>query len=387
MDSAKTGTDVKSLMIIAIKGSSSSEKSEIAIKLVEFLEYPLIDEEDITPSLQNSLPNSSSKYDDLPFQIVTQISSTQLRLKLRVIISTQLSQRNHFEYLLQLASSKEARLIIIECGTQVHQNWDSQHVTKLNIYTTKPLEEAVPEILTSCKTAPFKEAHAHEFSFRQKPKVDSITLRCNYCNQFVSSGPTYQCIVCKEFTLHKKCAKLPKKLELLSKVCPSYLRENPPEHKFPKKHKCNLCERFSSSCHDCLLHIQIKLGFLPTILPFEGHQHPLNFIIMPLGYGYQYKCFLCDKLGKSIGYKCYKCKLDLHIDCAINNIKEERKARGGKERKAQEIKKAREEQKRKSAFVPLVMHRHKVAPVRFTEDELRQVFMQFDLNRDNVLSR
>ncbi|KAJ9189912.1 hypothetical protein P3X46_001160 [Hevea brasiliensis] len=36
---------------------------------------------------------------------------------------------------------------------------------------------------------------------------------------------------------------------------------------------------------------------------------------------------------------------------------------------------------------PFAVHNYKAASVPFTEDQVRQVFMQFDLNRDNVLSR
>ncbi|EEF35047.1 conserved hypothetical protein [Ricinus communis] len=81
-------------MIIAMKGPSSSEKREISRKLAASLQYPLIDEEDIIPSLQSFIPTSSSnssnilsdKYSNgLPFKIVAQISSTQLDSKLRVI--------------------------------------------------------------------------------------------------------------------------------------------------------------------------------------------------------------------------------------------------------------------------------------------------------------
>ncbi|KAJ9189911.1 hypothetical protein P3X46_001159 [Hevea brasiliensis] len=36
---------------------------------------------------------------------------------------------------------------------------------------------------------------------------------------------------------------------------------------------------------------------------------------------------------------------------------------------------------------PFPVHNYKAAPVPFTEEQVRQIFMRFDLNHDNVLSR
>ncbi|XP_050229682.1 uncharacterized protein LOC126678820 [Mercurialis annua] len=352
-------------MLIAMKGLPSTRKSEIATKLAEFLKYPLIDEDDIVSNLNTSpsnfYTNFSSSINEIPFKILTQITSTQLRLKLHVIINTSLSQQIHFDQLSHLATSNGACLIIIDCGTQIDQAgeyYNIKHVPKINIDHTKlfEVENVVPIILdvaqsyksnfqllkgkqsieafdhSKKKIIPQRlrtQAHTHEFSFIEEHNAGSIKFNCNYCNESISS-PTYKCVECCEFILHKSCAELSDKLETLQMNCPNYLTKNPPEYNFPKTHKCNLCEQFSSNCNDCLFQTFIKSGLLPTILEYEKHIHKFNFVIMPLWFNYDYKCFACNKFGKFVGYKCYECNLDLHISCAmrLDEARNERKIKG-----------------------------------------------------------
>ncbi|XP_021661564.2 uncharacterized protein LOC131173359 [Hevea brasiliensis] len=146
--------------MIAIKGPSSVKKTEIATKLANFLHYPLIDEADVIVALQNSITTSPTNdsnisaeyYDELPFKIACQITSTQLDLELKVIFNTVLSERSHFEHLVQLANSHEACLLVIDCEDENHGFNDCYsvgNVRKLKIDTTKAfvVEEFVPAML------------------------------------------------------------------------------------------------------------------------------------------------------------------------------------------------------------------------------------------------
>jgi hypothetical protein len=74
-------------------------------------------------------------------EILSQIPSTQLCLKLSVIINAQLSHRAHFDRVVELASFTGARLVFVECSNQNDQDpdyYDAGNVPKLNIDTTKP---------------------------------------------------------------------------------------------------------------------------------------------------------------------------------------------------------------------------------------------------------
>ncbi|EEF35335.1 conserved hypothetical protein [Ricinus communis] len=239
MESTKSSSQYQlpSPMIIAMKGPSNNKKLEIASSLAQFLHYPLIDEEDVTLDLKNSLTGFPK---ELPFKIVTQITKTQLQVKLQVIINTSLSQDTHIDHWLELARSKGAHLLIVECTNEGSQG--SEHgvgyapVLRIDISKPFTVEEFVPTIMNAVEfhekanhegksqpevskeitqvheTIPqriFMEAHAHEFSFTTEPKMDSTKLRCNYCEDFIS-GPTYQCIECDGFILHKSCAETQK---------------------------------------------------------------------------------------------------------------------------------------------------------------------------------
>lgn len=72
-------------------------------------------------------------------EILSQISSTQLCLKLSVIINAQPSHRAHFDRVVELASFNGARLVFVECSNQNDPDldyYDVGNVPKLNIDTT-----------------------------------------------------------------------------------------------------------------------------------------------------------------------------------------------------------------------------------------------------------
>ncbi|KAF2319848.1 hypothetical protein GH714_019605 [Hevea brasiliensis] len=354
-------------VIIAIRGSLNNQQSEIAYKLAMSLNHPLIDERDISqmiPDLQNPLltpsttATSTSFSKDLSFKLAIQISSTLLLLKFPVIINTSLSEIYHFELLLQLAASKEALLIIIDCSSDqinpvLDNDYRAKHVRffsismmerlmwrdlslrylglwktmKRYIFRTLKVEVKVKganlkylilhRIVMMPDLSLLTEAHAHEFSFTEEPKIGSNELHCNHC-QNVISGPIYQCVECDEFILHKACAELSTDLEVISKSRLFYINPKPSYYNFPVTYKCKVCESYSSKCNNCLLQTHIRCGVLPTICRHERHEHPLSFVIMPFWFDYEYKCYECDEFGKFIGYKCFGCCLDFHTSCAIS---------------------------------------------------------------------
>ena len=330
-------------MIIAMKGPLNNKKRQIAFHLAEFFHYPLIDEEDIIAELEDSLSND----DTISFKILTKITKTQLQLKLQLILNTSLS---HNDPLLDLAMSKGARLLIIECkdgGDQIHDFYQDEYAWIACIDVTKPfeVEEFAQKILDGPKDNKksargedkiipqriFREAHAHEFFFTEEPKMKTGSFTsssklqcCNYCEEVVS-GPTYQCIVCDEFIFHESCAEFYTNLKIISEEeGPMFYLEpnpNPHEYEFPQTNKCRCCETYSSDCNNCLLQTHIKCGVLPTIWRYKEHdKHSLSFVIMPFWCKYQYQCIACSKYGTYMGYKCYGCNIDLHVSCALKEV-------------------------------------------------------------------
>ncbi|KAG5250631.1 zinc finger MYM-type protein [Salix suchowensis] len=112
-------TQVGVPVIIAMKGHPGTGKSTLASSLASSLKIPLIDKDDVrdcTISIQNSSPATASKLlNDLSYDVVWQIASTQLRLGLSVIVDSPLSRRAHLDRLVQVASSTGSLLVIVEC--------------------------------------------------------------------------------------------------------------------------------------------------------------------------------------------------------------------------------------------------------------------------------
>lgn len=102
---------------------------------------------------------------------------------------------------------------------------------------------------------------------------------------------------CDEFILHKSCAETPDQIKATAQNCPQFLWEISPKYEFSNTHKCSNCDAFSTSCYDCVLETNLQYGFLPAILHHKWHEHPLNFLIRPHGFNYQYLCCTCGKLG------------------------------------------------------------------------------------------
>lgn len=116
--------ETRSPVIVAMKGHPGSGKSTLAHSLAQLLRCPLIDKDDVrdcTATLQLTSP--TKLLNDLSYDVIWQIASTQLRLGLSVIIDSPLSRRTHLDRLLQLASSTGAQVIVIECKPKDEDEW------------------------------------------------------------------------------------------------------------------------------------------------------------------------------------------------------------------------------------------------------------------------
>ncbi|KAK8633825.1 hypothetical protein V6N13_014660 [Hibiscus sabdariffa] len=290
-------------MILAVKVHLKSARNIVAYELAEHLKYPLIDQDEITPFLQNSQhPN------DMSFDIALTIASIQLKvLKLGVIVSTPLSQRTHLDNLKKQAESAGAVLVIIQClPKDENSDFSIEEVPRLIVDTRKQnfvAEEFVSDELDKVRKRTHR--HLHPLTFINKP-IDEYEVECNRCQKSVS-GPYYQCFLrCDEYIFDKACAELPGDTEHVGKKCPEYLRLPQPEYLFPKdvRHNCKICKNkgkeFSDSCHDCLFQTNMKGEYLPIIVNHESHAHPLNLVMMPLSYNYEFRCSGC---GRKLQFK------------------------------------------------------------------------------------
>ncbi|PPR99820.1 hypothetical protein GOBAR_AA20842 [Gossypium barbadense] len=304
-------------IILAVKGQT---RNTVAYKLAKHLKYPLIDQDEITPFLQNS-----KHLNNISFEISLSIASIQLKeLKLGVIISTPLSQKTQLDNLKKQAKSAGALLVIIQCLPKDGSNdFNIEGVPRLIVDPRKQTfvaEKFVSDELDKVRKRSYR--HLHPLIFKNK-LIPESEVKCSRCQETIP-GPYYQCFLgCDEYIFHKACGELPGDLEQVGENCPKYLRVTEPEYLFPEnlRSNCKICKykgtEFSDGCHDCLFQTNMKGGFLPIIVNHESHAHPLNLLMMPLSYNYEFRCSGCGDFGHSISYRCYDCNFNLHVSCIL----------------------------------------------------------------------
>ncbi|KAE8666018.1 hypothetical protein F3Y22_tig00112523pilonHSYRG00303 [Hibiscus syriacus] len=112
-------------LIIAMKGHPGTGKSTLAHALASALKFPLIDKDDIRDSTfplhQHQQP--AAGLNDLSYEAIWRVATTQLRLGLSVIIDSPLSRRAHLDRLLDLTATVGARLVIVECRPSDEAMW------------------------------------------------------------------------------------------------------------------------------------------------------------------------------------------------------------------------------------------------------------------------
>ncbi|KDP38358.1 hypothetical protein JCGZ_04283 [Jatropha curcas] len=356
-----------------------------------------------------------------------QVDLTELDDLFNVIINMLLFNDVRLNKLIELEHSGKARLIIIQGESNNHQDYyDSGHILKVSIekesFNVNEVVTKMYNLLNAMREnakshnklirQPTND-HLHELFLSKEPRTNKVL--CRSCSKIVS-GLSYECAECNEFTFHKLCAESSPDV----KNCPLWLREmKPKQYDFQKTYKCNNCEEFSEDCYDCLFQTNVSHGFLPTILHHQRHQHFLNFIIMPFQYNYQYKCCICDKLGSSVSYKCYDCNYDVHVKCILPSTirmpghgyyslvsassyhqDELEKYNCGicreKIESSQLLYWCEEQDFIRAGTVKGFTNQYENFPIHvkcmpspkiLTENELKRIFMQFDVNRDSVLSK
>ncbi|CAL1397964.1 unnamed protein product [Linum trigynum] len=371
------GREDLEVTIMAMKGSSREWNRVVASNLARFLKCPLIDTHDINQALQKSSSssqtnNNNEMAEESPaLDVAYGVASTQLiSLKIPVIISGAhpLTLGTTWR---ALAASSGARLIVIKChppedkAGQHQSDGEDEHdgillvhvdaesfdgkkaegiVSKIHLllrqqkkYNNNTKVVAGPGGNKKAKQRKQRRSdHLHEWVEKQPNNSSNENttddgwscIACGDGDFYDHLTAYYRCTDC-DFALHKSCAEKP--ADGLVDRCPPYLEVvRPQSYDFPSKVKCKNCrvdggeeEEFSGAvddCHDCLMQTNLHHQILPTVLREDtAHDHRLNLVIMPFGYEYKYLCARCDKLGYSVGYKCYECN-DLpnyHVACAL----------------------------------------------------------------------
>ena len=107
---------IRKPLIKAMKGHPGIGKFTLAHVLASILKFLLLDKDDIRDStflLHQEL--SSHLFNDLSYEVIWRLASTQLHLGLNIIIDSPLSRKTHLDCLFNLVASARARILIVEC--------------------------------------------------------------------------------------------------------------------------------------------------------------------------------------------------------------------------------------------------------------------------------
>lgn len=130
MDARLVGESERPILI-AMKGHPGTGKSTLATAIAKTLKCPLVDKDhfrDSSYQIQQALikasPATASKLlNDLSYEVMWRVVSTQLGLGLSVVIDSPLSRRRQFDHLLDIASESGASVVVIECQPGDEQEW------------------------------------------------------------------------------------------------------------------------------------------------------------------------------------------------------------------------------------------------------------------------
>lgn len=267
-------------MVIAMKGYPCTGKTTVARALASSLNYPLINQYDVLPSLKQSAMVTSTTSEtvliDLSFQTLCQIALTQLRLGMGVIINSPLSHRSHLDQLVQLADLRAARLIIVECKPQDKYEW------RLRFHRHQKLEDPTqyPKPLLTWEELQKSLKGFDDYDVGKVPKLMVDTTKLFGVGDLVMS------------VLHIARSRPPLRVTLHEWI--------------DEVSKSSLSKRLELR--------QFKKKVLKQ--PYNKHLHAFSFSSNGVDQSSSSTCILCQDLVSGPFYRCVDCEFVLHKWCA-----------------------------------------------------------------------
>ncbi|CAA7014049.1 unnamed protein product [Microthlaspi erraticum] len=136
--------------------------------------------------------------------------------------------------------------------------------------------------------------------------------RCNACSFHVFRGLSYKCVDCDDFILHRKCARLYRKIRI-----PLHQHTLTLFYKGGEVFNCAACDHnstgFRYSCSECDFHFDTQCVSINDPFKYGGHLHPLYLLPSEDNM----KCGACDQnTSRQMMLGCVKCSFGLCFACA-----------------------------------------------------------------------
>ncbi|KAL1825805.1 uncharacterized protein LOC108213565 [Daucus carota subsp. sativus] len=169
---------------------------------------------------------------------------------------------------------------------------------------------------SSCAELPMSVyLHEHSLSL-QEDFILGENAACNICKKRVLGSPTYTCVDCQNFYLHKSCAEFPQQIN-------HHKHTSHPLSLFPRSADgctCDICGRdikVSYACVDCDFDVCVFCALEPRVLHHQGHkEHALTLMNKES----LFECDACQEEAKDSSYVCTTCEFWIHKSCAYSPL-------------------------------------------------------------------
>ncbi|CAH8383640.1 unnamed protein product [Eruca vesicaria subsp. sativa] len=151
----------------------------------------------------------------------------------------------------------------------------------------------------------------HTIKLKEGIDANDECMWCNICTYPIFSSPFYDCMECDEFSIHQKCAYLPKKIKDSFYMLPLTLLPN----KINGLYICNACQNFFRGfvyqSDDHHVSLDVRCGSISEPFVHESHPHSL-YINYSTG---DKSCNACGNNAITV-LSCEECEFVLDIKCS-----------------------------------------------------------------------
>ncbi|CAL9225240.1 unnamed protein product [Arabidopsis halleri] len=197
--------------------------------------------------------------------------------------------------------------IHLRCATRFGI-WDGVELEGIseNTLEVKPYEEIEEGVI---KHFSHEE---HTLKLKEESDANDECVWCKACTYPIFSSPSYSCMECDDFSLHKKCVYLPKKkIDSFSKISTTLITDLPAYRGYYCVACQNFFQGFRYKSDDETICMDVRCGSISEPFFHESHPHLLYA-------NYSSGDRICNACGDkaTMVLSCEECEFDLDLKCS-----------------------------------------------------------------------